>query len=30
LATKECEERMPDLVSLGDGHYVACHRMNHN
>jgi len=29
LATKECEERMPDLVSLGDEHYVACHRMDH-
>ena len=29
LATKECEERIPDLVSLGDGHYVACHRMDH-
>jgi len=29
LATKECEERMPDLVCLGDEHYVACHRMNH-
>ena len=29
LATKECEERIPDLVSLGNGHYVACHRMDH-
>ncbi len=29
LAAKECEERMPDLVSLGDEHYVACHRMDH-
>ena len=29
LATKECDERIPDLVSLGDGHYVACHRMDH-
>jgi len=29
LATKECKERIPDLVSLGDGHYVACHRMDH-
>lgn len=28
-AAKECEERMPDLVSLGDEHYVACHRMDH-
>jgi len=29
LATKECDERIPDLISLGDGHYVACHRMDH-
>ena len=29
LAAKECEERMPDLVSLGDEHYVACHRIDH-
>ena len=29
LATKECAERMPDLVSLGDEHYVACHRLDH-
>ncbi|MFQ5834997.1 MAG: ABC transporter ATP-binding protein [bacterium] len=29
LAAKECEERMPDLVSLGDEHYVACHRTDH-
>lgn len=29
LAAKECEERMPDLVSFGDEHYVACHRIDH-
>ncbi len=29
LATKECEERISGLVSLEDGHYVACHRMDH-
>ena len=28
-AAKKCEERIPDLVSLGDGHYVACHRIDH-
>jgi len=26
-AAKECEERMPDFVSVGKGHYVACHRV---
>ena len=27
MAARECEERIPDLVSLGDEHYVACHRV---
>lgn len=25
-ATKLCEEQMPPLVDMGNGHYVACHR----
>ncbi len=25
MAARECKERIPDLVSLGDEHYVACH-----
>jgi len=27
MAARECKERIPDLVSLGDEHYVACHRV---
>ncbi|MBA7662285.1 Oligopeptide transport ATP-binding protein OppF [subsurface metagenome] len=27
MTARECEERIPDLVSLGDEHYVACHRV---
>jgi len=27
MAAKECKERIPDLTSLGDEHYVACHRV---
>jgi len=27
MVAKECKERIPDLVSLGDEHYVACHRV---
>jgi len=27
MAARECKERIPDLVSLGGEHYVACHRV---
>lgn len=27
MAARECKERIPDLTSLGDEHYVACHRV---
>ncbi len=27
MTARECKERIPDLVSLRDEHYVACHRV---